>query len=66
MAADDASVDVVGSPAAVGLCAHDRGELVPAKGFQTSLNINFYLIQHARGRSINYIHIFIRYSIEII
>ena len=37
MAADDAAVDVVGPPAAVGLRAHDRGELVPGKGFQTSL-----------------------------
>ena len=31
MAADDASVDVVGPPAAVGLGTHDRGELLPAK-----------------------------------
>ena len=31
VAADDAAVDVVGPPAAVGLGAHDRGELVPEK-----------------------------------
>ena len=30
VAANSAAVDVIGSPAAVGLGTHDRGELVPA------------------------------------
>ena len=31
VAANDAAVDIVGSPAAVGMGAHDCGELVPAR-----------------------------------